>query len=68
MDVVKIQYKPGTIVKDVETGEVLVISHFDGNHVYFTNAFKDHRSFDYIGLLGKIYVKDRVAQVLYGRK
>lgn len=69
MDIIKIQYKPGTIVKDIETGEVLIIDHFDGNHVYFVNAFKTgKRSFDFVGFLGKVYVKDRTAQVLYGYK
>lgn len=68
MDIIKIQYKPGTIVKDIETGEVLIIDYFEGNHVHFRNAFKDHASFDFIGFLGKIYVKDKTAQVLYGNK
>ena len=69
MDVKKIQYKPGTMVLDKETGELLRVDFFSGNHVYFVNWNSGHSShFDYIGLLGTIYIKTKAGKLLYGRK
>lgn len=69
MDILKIRFPIGTVVKNVETGEVLIIMSYHGNKVYFDPAFKDGpTSHDYWARLGTMYVKDKTAQVLYGNK
>lgn len=70
MDVLKIQYPPGTIVKDIETGERLRIEYYSGNKMWLKDVIDTDRdtSWDYFTQLGRLYVKDRTAQVLYGSK
>jgi len=69
MDVKKIQYKPGTMVLDKETGELLKVRYFEGNQVFFVkyNDGSDAH-WDYIGFLGSIYIKTKAGKLLYGRK
>jgi hypothetical protein len=68
MDVVKIQFKPGSVVKDLETGELLQVDYFSNNRVYFIRLKNDERSdvsWDYTGFLGSRYIKDPTYKVLY---
>ena len=69
MDVKKIQYKPGTMVLDKETGELLKVSYFAYNKVYFSSYVSgENAHWDYVGQLGNIYIKTKAGKLLYGQK
>lgn len=68
MDVLKIQYPPGTVIKCLETDVRLRIEYYSGNKMYLQNVVDDDYGgyWDYFTQLGQKYVKDKTAQVLYG--
>lgn len=68
MDILKIQYPPGTIVKCMETDERLRIEYYNGNKVYLQSIIDETYGgfWDYFTHLGIKYTKDKTAQVLYG--
>jgi len=69
MDVKKIQYKPGTMVLDKKAGELLKVSYFVYNEVHFVKYTDgSNANWDYVGQLGKIYIKTKAGKLLYGRK
>lgn len=71
MDVKKIQHPPGTILKDTETGERLRILYYSGDKMFLESVTEEREiepQWDYFHFLGSIYVKDKTAQVLYGRR
>lgn len=68
MDILKIQYKPGTVVIDTKFDTRMMVQHFSGKLVYFVDLkdkFPCHD--DYITQLGQRYIKDKTYKVLYGR-
>lgn len=67
MDVLEIQFKPGTVVRDKQTGDIYRVDYFRDNFVHFVSIKKqDVVMYDYRGFLGKRYVKDKTYKVLYG--
>lgn len=68
MDVIEIQYKRGTVVRDIENNKILEVNSFDGNFVHFAGIKDGTVQYDYKWQLGKRYTKDKTYKVLYGRK
>lgn len=67
MNIKRLSYKPGTMVIDKETGELLVISYTTENKVFFRTPDGKDAHWDYLGFLGRFYIKSKLARLLYGR-
>lgn len=71
MDVLKLQYPPGTIIKCSQTNDRLRIEYYSDNKMYLSSVLQEDAYgsyWDYFTQLGKKYTKDKTAQVLYGRR
>lgn len=67
MDILNYQFKPGTVVRDKETGEIYKVDYFRQNFVHFVSIKKeDVVMYDYKYRLGTRYIKDKTYTVLYG--
>lgn len=67
MDILKIRHPVGTILKDIETKELLRITWYEGVWMHLKDARTgEDRGKDYFTLLDSIYIKDPTTQVLFG--